>query len=123
MNHMPRKGIIAALILIALGLVGYFAGAMVSATALIPAFFGFPLLLSSLLAKKPAKLKLGMHLAAVFGLLGFLAPLGRIIPKLAQGEFEFSFATSSMLLMSIVCGVFLFLCVQSFRAARKARQS
>ena len=71
---MPQKGITTALILIVLGLAGYFAGKMVSVTALIPAFFGIPLLVSSLIARKPEKLKLGMHLAAVFGLLGFLAP-------------------------------------------------
>ena len=121
MNTLPQKGMIAASILIVLGLLGYFAGGMVSVTALIPAFFGVPLFLSSLLAKKPAKRKLGMHLAALFALLGFLAPLGRIIPQLAKGEFELGMASISMLLMVIICGVFVFLCVQSFRAARRAQ--
>ena len=118
---MPQKGIIAGATLIALGLIGYFAGGMASLTAFIPAFFGIPLLFSSLLAKKPEKLKLGMHLAAVFGLLGFLAPLGRIIPQLAKGELQLGFATSSMILMVLICGAFTFLCIQSFRAARRAK--
>ena len=61
---------------------------MQSWTALIPAIFGIPILLASLLARNPEKLKLGMHIAAVFGLLGFLAPLGRIIPTVAKGTFE-----------------------------------
>ena len=121
MNSLPQKGIVVAVILILLGLLGYFAGGMASVTALIPAFFGLPLLLSSLLAKKPEKRKLGMHLAAFFALLGFIAPLGRIIPKLTQGEFELGMATISMLLMVVICGFFVFLCVQSFRAARKAK--
>lgn len=121
MSTLPQKGIIAGTILIALGLLGYFAGGMVSKTALIPAFIGIPLLLASLLARKPEKLKLGMHLAAVFGLLGFLAPLGRIIPTAAKGEFEFGFASVSMILMVLVCGWFVFLCVRSFRNARRSR--
>lgn len=121
MNLMPQKGITAGVLLIILGLIGYFAGGMVSVTALIPAFFGVPLLLSSLLAKKPEKLKLGMHLAAVFGLLGFIAPLGRLLPKLAKGEFGLGFATIAMILMLLICGVFTFLCIQSFRAARRAK--
>lgn len=119
MENMPQKGITAGALLIILGLLGYFAGGMVSVTALIPAFIGLPLLLSSLIAKK--KLKLGMHLAAVFGLLGFLAPLGRIIPTMAKGEFELGFATISMILMVLICGAFTVLCIQSFRAARRAR--
>ena len=121
MNTLPQKGIIAAVILITLGLLGFFAGGRASFTALIPAFFGIPLLASSLLARKPNQRKLGMHLAALFALLGFILPLGRIIPQLVQGELELGMATLSMLLMVIVCGVFTFLCVQSFRAARKAK--
>lgn len=121
MNTMPQKGIITGALLIALGLIGYFAGGMVSITAFIPAFFGVPLLFSSIIARKPEKLKMGMHLAAVFGLLGFIAPLGRLIPKLAKGELEFGFATISMILMVLVCGAFTFLCIQSFRAARRAK--
>ncbi|MGJ8723879.1 MAG: hypothetical protein ACSHYB_04920 [Roseibacillus sp.] len=121
MNTLPQKGMIAATILIALGLLGYFAGGMASLTALIPTFLGLPLLLSSRFAKNPKRRKLWMHLAAFLALLGFIAPLGRIIPKLAQGEFELNMATSSMLLMIVTCGIFVFLCVQSFRAARKTK--
>ena len=43
MNSMPQKGMTAGALLIALGLIGYFAGGMVSVTALIPAFLGVPL--------------------------------------------------------------------------------
>ncbi|MEM1083161.1 MAG: hypothetical protein AAGI48_03495 [Verrucomicrobiota bacterium] len=116
---MPQTGIATGLILILFGLVGYFAGGRASVTALIPAFFGLPILLTSLLALK--KLKLGMHLAAVFGLLGFLAPLGRIIPTAAKGEFELNLATGSMIAMVIVCGIFMALCIRSFREARRAK--
>lgn len=115
-----REGIITALLLIIIGIGGYFLGGMASVTALIPAFFGIPILISALIATK--NLKLGMHLAAVFTLLGFIAPLGRIIPTAAKGEFALNLATISQLLMVLICGVFLVLCIKSFKAARKARR-
>jgi len=121
MNHMPQKGIITGLILIALGVIGYFAGGRASITAFIPAFFGIPILISSIVARKESLLKHGMHGAAVFGLLGALAPLGRIIPVAAKGEFTLDIATGSMIAMMLICGFFIVLCIQSFKAARRAR--
>ena len=121
MNNMPRIGILTGLVLILIGVGGYFAGGRASVTALIPAFVGIPILLSSLMATKESLLKTGMHIAAVLGLLGFLAPLGRIIPTAAKGEFELNLASSSMIAMAVVCGVFLALCIRSFKAARRAR--
>jgi len=120
--NMPRAGIITALLLIALGVVGYLAGGRASVTALIPAFAGIPILIASLLARKESLLKHGMHAAAVFGLLGFIAPLGRLIPVAAKGEFEFNMASASMIGMAAICGVFVVLCVRSFIEVRRARQ-
>ncbi|MGE9268649.1 MAG: hypothetical protein ACQKBY_11170, partial [Verrucomicrobiales bacterium] len=65
--------------------------------------------------------KLGMHGAAVFGLLGFIAPLGRLIPSAIKGTFTLNLATGMMILMLVVCGIFLFQCIQSFKAARRAK--
>ena len=118
---MPQKGILTGVILIVLGLIGYFGGGMASVTALIPAFFGIPILLASFIAKNPDKLKLGMHIAAVFGLLGFVAPLGRIIPTALKGTFSLGFATISMILMVLVCLWFVIQCVKSFKEARRAK--
>lgn len=116
---MAKQGITTGIVLIAIGIAGYFAGGRVSVTALIPAFVGVPILLSSMLAQKPEKRKLGMHLALTFGILGFLAPLGRIIPKLIKGEFALSLATGAMIAMSVVCLVFVIQGVKSFKAARQ----
>lgn len=123
MSKMPQTGIRTGLLLILIGAAGYFAGGRVSVTALIPAFFGLPILLSSLLAQKEKFLKHGMHGAAFFALLGFLAPLGRLIPVAAKGEFELNLATCAQLAMILVCGIFLVLCIRSFKAARRVRQS
>ena len=121
MLEMPRKGTLTGVILIVLGVIGYFGGGMVSMTALIPAFFGVPILVASLLARNPDRLKLGMHIAAVFGLLGFLAPLGRIIPQAGRGLFSLNLATGMMIAMCLVCLWFTVQCIQSFRAARRAK--
>ena len=116
--NMAKKGIVTGLVLIALGMIGYFVGGRVSVTALIPAFVGLPILLSSLLARAPEKRKLGMHLAVFFGLLGFLASLGKLVSKVIKGEFELGLSTGSMMGMSLVCLIFVIQCVKSFKAAR-----
>ena len=119
--NMPKIGINTGIILIALALLGYLGGGMESWTALIPAIAGAPILLSSLLAKNPNKLKLGMHIAATFGLLGFLAPLRRIIPTAIKGDFELKLSTGCMITMSLVSAIFMVQCIKSFKAARQAR--
>ena len=121
MSNMPQKGIIAGLLLIALGLIGYFAGGRASVTALIPAFMGIPILVSSFIAKNPEKLKMGMHIAAVFGLLGVIAPLGRIIPTALKGEFQFDRPGIFLILMFVICLWFMVECIKSFKAARRAK--
>ncbi|MDG1671329.1 MAG: hypothetical protein P8H96_10700 [Akkermansiaceae bacterium] len=119
--NITKTGINTGVILIALALLGYLGGGMQSWTALIPAIAGVPILLGSLLAKNPDKLKLGMHIAATFGLLGFLAPLGRIIPTAIKGDFELKLSTGCMITMSLVSAIFVVQCIKSFKVARQAR--
>lgn len=117
---MPKVGITTGLILIALALLGYFGSGRESWTALIPMIAGVPILIGSLIALKPNMLKLGMHIAALFGLLGFLAPLGRLIPTAIKGTLEFKLSTFCVIAMLLVCLVFLVLCIKSFKAARRS---
>ena len=119
--NITKNGINTGIILIALALLGYLGGGMQSWTALIPAIAGVPILLGSLLARNPDKLKLGMHIAATFGLLGFLAPLGRIIPTAIKGDLELKLSTGCMITMSLVSAIFVIQCIKSFKAARRAR--
>lgn len=123
MKTMPKVGIFTGLLLVGLGIAGYFIGGRSSLTAFIPAFFAIPLLIVSALSLKPSFLKLGMHLAATLGLLGFIAPLGMVIPKLIKGSLEWKLSTYSMLAMSVICGIFVALCVKSFIDVRKARKN
>ncbi|MEO0509547.1 MAG: hypothetical protein AAF065_06785 [Verrucomicrobiota bacterium] len=121
MDTYAKVGVATGLLLILVALGGYLGSGMESWTALIPSFVGIPIFISSLIARNPDRLKLGMHIAATFGLLGFFAPLGRIIPTAIKGEFEWSIATSAMAAMLVICGVFVVLCVKSFIDARKKR--
>jgi hypothetical protein len=95
----------------------------VSPTALIPAFVGGVLVLLGLLAYSDKLRKHVMHLAAVVGLLGFL---GGFMPLIRQQSKGLPFdptapAARNGLLMSLVCLVFVVMCVKSFIDARKAR--
>ena len=144
---MAKTTIIFGLLLIALGVVGYLgagtpkpatdetataevtaeetAAPKKSVTALIPAIFGGLLVLFGVLALKESMLKHAMHGAAMVGLLGTIAGAGRGAmglgkffsgdPSLNQRSFLFVW------LMALLCGVFVYLCVQSFIAARKRK--
>ncbi len=122
---MKNLTFICSLILIALGLVGYFAWEAIGAskqsvTSLIPAFVGIPMLIGGLIALK--KNMLGMHIAVTFSLLGGLAGLGRLIPGLIKGSLDWSAAAPKLILvMTVVCIFFTVMAVRSFIAARRAR--
>ncbi len=121
MKNLPLLGVIFGVLLVLLGALGYFGGEGVSVTAWIPAFFGLPLLVSSALGLKAAWQKHAMHGASIFALLGFFAPLGRMLPQAAKGEFSMNLAGFSMVLMVLLCGLFFVLCFKFFIEARKAR--
>lgn len=97
-------------------------------TALIPALFGIPLLICGTLALKPEWLKHAMHGAAMIGLLGGVLGGGRFLMNMGPwmaGELSPSKAraTQFVFLMTIVCLIFVGFCINSFIAARRARQA
>ena len=109
------------LVLIALGLGGYFGTGRESWTALIPAFLGLPLLILGLVACNERRRKTAIHIAVGLGLLGFAATVSRLIPVLLTGgELERPTAVAVQAAMAIVCLVFVVLCVWSFIKARRA---
>ena len=57
-----------------------------------------------------------MHAAATVALRGALAAWGRAISMLSQGKD----ANTMILLMGAICTLFVYLCIRSFTAARKA---
>lgn len=111
--------------LIVLGVGSYLASDTGSRTAFIPSAFGLVLVILGLVAQRPGARRHAMHAAAGVALLGFLAAAGRGIPaaiRLLQGEGGTALGVGSQLAMAALLGVFVFLCVQSFRAARREQR-
>jgi hypothetical protein len=118
---MPSTSITCGVLLILIGIIGYVYGLTnnsASVTALIPAFFGIVLVIIGFLAKSKENLRKHlMHGAVLIGLLGFILPLGRLLSKISS--ITLSAAVISQIAMSLICLVFLILCVKSFIDARR----
>ena len=122
--NMPKITIAYAVTLILLGIIGYFVTGMVSVTALIPMFFGLPMMVLGMMAKNPGRRKHFMHVAAALGLLGFLGSargLGGFFTLIGGGEVARPGAVISQTIMAILSLIFVLLCVKSFIDARKNR--
>ncbi len=95
---------------------------MVSPTALIPAFLGIIILVSGVLAQKESRRKLFMHIALVFGLLGFLGTVGAwpsLITMIGGEEVTLPGAVIGKSVTAILSLVFLIIGVKSFIDARR----
>ena len=124
---MPVYAIVFGALLTALGAVAYFnpdllaGGKPNQISAASPAFVGLPIALAGLLTlAAPGARKHAMHLAAVLALLGVV---GGFVPVVLR---KFDVGTTAVqvgLGMTGLSAVFLVLCVRSFIAARKARQT
>lgn len=136
---MAKITLIFALLLIALGLVGYFGTGAQHPTALIPAWFGIALALFGLLAMSPSesRRKVYMHINVTIGLLGFLGGLSEIIRSFVamnrttaalarnsavSASSNFAIAMTSKVIMTALLLIYVILCVRSFIAARRARK-
>lgn len=117
---MASTTILFGVLLVALGLLGYFGTGTRSLTALIPAIFGVILAALGFLARSESARKHAMHGAVLVALVGFLAVMARLVRTPMDTVAAAAFY--SQVAMAIITGVFVVLCVRSFIAARKARQ-
>lgn len=116
---MARNAILAGATLVVVGIVVTIASDSESVTSLIPAFVGAVFVGLGLLAQaKPALNHHVMHAAAGLALLGVLGSLGSVFGRGSEG-----WALFAQLATVVVLGGFLYLAVQSFRAARIAREA
>ncbi len=97
-------------------------------TWLIPSAVGLPLLLLGLVAAKSASSRMHvMHAAVTIALLGglvaFVQGIRQVIGLLFQDKPILPLAAGMIWTMTLLCFIFVGLCVQSFIAARKARES
>ncbi len=116
---------VAGGLLVLLGIGGY-AYALTtpepSWTALIPAFFGIVLVILGWLARQEKLRMHVMHGAVLVGLIGFIVPVGRLATTVTKEDYQFGFPSVSLILMTLICGVFVGLCVKSFIDARRQRK-
>lgn len=125
---MAKITVVFAILLIALGLVGYFGTGAQHATALIPTWFGAALGMFGLLAMSPdeGRRKLFMHVNVTLGLLGFIMvgieSIRGYVSASHAGKQPDMIAMASKLTMTGLLLVYVILCVRSFIAARRSRQ-
>jgi O-antigen/teichoic acid export membrane protein len=118
---MALTTIVFGLLLVLLGLAGYFGTGTSSVTALIPAFFGLMLLMLGFVARAEHARKHAMHAASAVGLIGFLAAVGGL--AMTPPGVRPAMAVYSQIAMALLTGIFTALCVRSFIAARRARKA
>jgi hypothetical protein len=123
---MARVTLLFAVLLIALGLVGFLGTGSLHPTALIPTWFGLALGIGGLLAISPSesRRKLFMHINVTIGLLGFLGAAVEAVRgclhAASAGLAPDQIALASKLTMSGLMLIYVLLCVRSFINARLA---
>jgi hypothetical protein len=125
---LAKVTLIFAVLLIVLGLAGYFGTGAQHPTALIPTWFGTALGVCGLVAMSPseARRKLFMHINVTVGLLGLIGAGVEAVRGYARarsaGIAPDQIALASKLTMTGLLLIYVILCVRSFIAARRARQ-
>jgi len=96
-----------------------------SFTSFIPSIFGFLLMLFAILAiRVPTKKMLFMHIVVVIGVLIWLGGFD-FFRSLVIGSDPFTniWAGSSKLMMFVTATIFIFMCIKSFRFARRLKNT
>lgn len=122
---MAKLTVVYGVIFIVIGLYGYFGISSESVTALIPTFFGIPLLIIGWLGLNEKYLKHAMHGAAVLTLLGFagtVSGLIKFLKMLGGAETARHAAVIIQAIMAVLCLLFLILAIKSFINARRRRK-
>ena len=120
---MPSITIALGVILVILGLAGYFLTGGVSLTALIPAAFGLVIAVCGVIARDERKRKHAMHGAVVVALLGFLGTVRGLlkIGAVLDGSAARPAAVISQTVMALLTIGYIVMAVRSFIQARRRR--
>jgi len=116
---MASTTVLFGVLLTLLGGAGYFLSGAISPTALIPAWFGLPLVVLGYLARSEAMRKHAMHAAATIALVGCGGALFSLMRMPAESRT--AMAVFSQAAMVLLTAVLIGLCVRSFIDARRAR--
>ena len=124
---MAKVTIVFAVLLIALGLIGFFGTGSAHPTALIPTWFGLALGVFGIFAISPSesRRRLFMHINVTIGLVGLIGAgveAGRgYSSATAKGLAPDPIALAAKLAMAGLLLIYVILCVRSFIQARRAR--
>jgi hypothetical protein len=121
---VPSITLALGVVLIVLGLAGYFLTGAVSLTALIPAAFGLVIAVAGLMARDEGKRKHAMHAAVAVALLGFLGSIRGVlqIGALLDGTAARPAAVVAQTIMAALTFGYIVLAVRSFIQARASRR-
>ena len=123
---MVKTAIGYGVVLIVVGLVGYFGTGQASVTALIPAFLGLLLLILGIAGRRENLRKNAMHIAVAIALLGFLGTVGglvKLFTLLSGGEVTRPTAIVIQSIVAVMCGSYVGFGVKSFADARRRRET
>jgi hypothetical protein len=126
---MAKVTIVFGVLLVALGLVGYFQTGGIHPTALIPTWFGIALVFGGFLSISPSETrrKVFAHVNVTVGLLGLLGAAGSALHNFAHnrslGQDPDYKAMTYQLIMAALMLIYVNLCVQSFIKARRSREA
>ena len=124
---MAKVTIVIAVLLIVLGLAGFFGTGSQHYTALIPTWFGLALGVFGFLAISPSegRRKLFMHINVTIGLIGFLGAAWRALSSYGKARSEGInpdlIAIGCQAAMALILVVYVALCVKSFIDVRRSR--
>jgi len=125
---MAKVTYVFGVLLILVGLVGYFGTGSVHPTALIPVWFGLALVVGGFLAVSPSegRRKLFMHINVTIGLVGFIGAIGSALHGYGHARSlgidpDYK-ALAAQLAMAVLLLIYVNLCVRSFIQARRSRQ-
>jgi len=125
---MAKITIVFGVLLIVLGLVGYFGTGSAHPTALIPLWWGVALGVGGFFAISPSerRRKIFMHINVTIGALGcigaFIVAIQGYSHARSLGQDPDYIAFAAKLAMAVLLLIYVNLCVRSFIAARRARQ-
>jgi len=125
---MAKTTIIFGILLVLLGLAGYYGTGSAHPTALIPMYFGLALGIGGFLAISPNEKRrmLFMHINVTIGLLGCIGALVEALrgygAARSAGLDPDYIALGAKLIMAALLANYVYLCVQSFIQVRRARQ-
>jgi len=118
--------LVLAVLLVALGLVGYIGTGSLHPTALIPAWIGLALGIFGFLAISPneGRRKLFMHINVTIALLGFIGStveaIRGYVHAASAGVAPDQIALTSKVTLAGLLLIYVILCVRSFIAARRS---